>query len=81
MSVYKKILSFLSPREKRRGLLVLIMVIIMGVLETAGVASIMPFLSVLGSPERVQTNPLLSWGYESFGFDSLDEYLFASIKY
>ena len=67
----------LKPKEKRRGALVLGMVIVMALLETAGVASVMPFLSVLGIPEAVQTNPALAWAYESLGFDSVDGFLFA----
>ncbi|WP_291320540.1 hypothetical protein [Desulfonatronospira sp.] len=68
----------LKPKEKQRGALVLGMVIVMAaLLETAGVASVMPFLSVLGNPETVQTNPALAWAYESLGFDSVDGFLFA----
>ena len=55
-----KILFLLTPKEKRRGALVLGMVVIMAGLEVAGVASVMPFLTVLGDPEMVQTNPILA---------------------
>ena len=74
---YRKVLALLSRREKRRGALVLSMVIIMAVLETAGVASVMPFLSVLGNPEAVDSNPFLSTLYEGLGFASVDAFIFA----
>ncbi len=74
-STYRKALALLSPKEKRRGGLVLGMVIIMAVLETAGVASVMPFLSVLGNPEVVETNPALNAVYEGLGFTSVDGFI------
>lgn len=76
-NIYRKALALLSPKEKRRGGLVLGMVIIMAVLETAGVASVMPFLSVLGNPEVVETNPALNAVYEGLGFTSVDAFILA----
>ena len=76
-NTYRKALALLSRKEKRRGGLVLGMVIVMAVLETAGVASVMPFLSVLGNPEVVQTNPVLNSVYEGLGFTSVDAFILA----
>lgn len=76
-NTYRKALALLSRKEKRRGGLVLGMVIVMAVLETVGVASVMPFLSVLGNPEVVHTNPALTTAYETLGFDSTDAFLMA----
>ncbi len=77
LSTYRKALALLSRKEKRGGGLVLGMVIVMAVLETAGVASVMPFLSVLGNPEVVQTNPVLNTVYEGLGFTSVDAFILA----
>ena len=77
LDTYRKALALLSRKEKRRGGLVLGMVIVMAVLETAGVASVMPFLSVLGNPEVVQTNPVLNTVYEGLGFTSVDAFILA----
>ncbi|WP_018864895.1 ABC transporter ATP-binding protein [Thioalkalivibrio sp. ARh3] len=77
MGVYRKTLQLLTPAEKRRGALVLGMVMVMAVLETAGVASIMPFLSVLGNPDLVNTNPVLNYLYTGLGFASVDQFIFA----
>lgn len=73
----KKFLFLLSSRDKRRGTLVLAMMAIMALLETAGVASVMPFLGVLGNPELVHTNHFLASAYEAFGFQSVDTFLIA----
>ena len=60
MKTLKKAISLLTPHERKRGLLVLVLVIGMSLLETAGVASVMPFLAVLGNPEMLNTNPILN---------------------
>ena len=73
----RKILALLSPGERRRGALVMVMVMIMAALETAGVASVMPFLAVLGNPGIIDTNPVLAFLYERLGFASTDAFLFA----
>ena len=77
MSTFKKVLALLSPHERRRGALVMVMVIIMAVLETIGVASVMPFLAVLGDPEAIHNTAYLAAIYDFFGFDSAESFLMA----
>jgi len=72
-----KTLALLTPREKRQGALVFVMMIGLALFETAGVASIMPFLAVLGNPGLVESNPVLAWMYARGGFGSTDDFLFA----
>ncbi len=73
----KKVFFLLSRKEKRRGAMVLALVVVMAALETAGVASVMPFLSVLANPELVEENPALRAVYDRLGFRSVDSFLFA----
>ena len=47
----KKILSLLSAQEKNKFFLLLILVFIVAVIDTIGVASILPFIAVLTNPE------------------------------
>ncbi len=75
MTTVRKILELLTPQERRRGLIVLSMVLLMALIETAGVASVMPFLAVLGNPEVVQTNEQLSSVYDALGFESTRSFL------
>jgi len=75
LSTYSKVLRLLTPRERKRGALVLVMAVVMALLETAGVASVAPFLSVLGNPGIVETNPILSRLYDGFGFQSTNTFL------
>ena len=64
--------------ERRKGLLVLILVMGMAILETLGVASIMPFLAVLGNPEMIYTNTFLITIFDlakNFGITTPDDFL------
>jgi ATP-binding cassette, subfamily B, bacterial PglK len=71
-----KILALLSRDERRRGYLLLLMILAMALLDTVGVASIMPFMAVLGNPAAVETNRWLSAAYERLGFTDTGEFLF-----
>ena len=56
MSPITKIIELLTPRELKKGAYILFLVTIMALLETLGIASIMPFLAVLGDPSLIQNN-------------------------
>ena len=66
----------LSKTERRETLVLLAMILVMSLLDVAGVASILPFITILGSPELVDTNPVLSWAYNYFGFTARSEFFF-----
>jgi len=63
-----KLWLLFTPAEQRKGLGVLTLVVLMAMLETLGVVSVMPFLSVLGRPEITHENVWLSRLHEVFGF-------------
>ncbi len=73
----RKTLALLSPSELRTGAAVLSMMLLLALVETVGVASVMPFLAVLGNPDLVQSNPWLARAYEQGAFTSTDSFLFA----
>jgi ATP-binding cassette, subfamily B, bacterial PglK len=77
LETVQRALALLSPGERRRGALLLILVLMMAAIETAGVASVMPFLAVLANPNLVETNPTLLWIYQFLGFQSVDAFLIA----
>jgi ABC-type multidrug transport system fused ATPase/permease subunit len=60
LKTLKKAVALLTPHERKRGVLVLILVTGLALFETAGVASVMPFLAILGNPELLQTNSILN---------------------
>ena len=71
-----KVRTILTPAEQKRGLVVLLFMLVLALLETGGVASVMPFLAVLGNPALVETNPFLASVYRRGGFVSTDRFLF-----
>ncbi len=75
IDTFRKLLALLTPRERRRLGLVFLGVTGAALLEVAGVASVVPFLSVIGNPEMIEENALLNWLYSSLGFTSVDRFL------
>ncbi len=65
----------LEPRERKSGLLVLGLITLKGIGDTVGVATIMPFLSLLGNPELVETNPIANFFYTYIGFQTADSFI------
>lgn len=63
-----KLRSLFTADERRKGLWVLALIVCMAMLETVGVISIMPFLSVLGRPHVIYENYWLGRIYEAGHF-------------
>lgn len=79
MNTFKKVLFLPTKTERIRALFILIFLIIMAILEAAGVASVMPFLAVLGDPKLIETNNTLKNLYEfsaKVGVNDVDTFLF-----
>lgn len=72
-----KLLALFTPSERRRGVLVVLVMLTLAVVEIAGVASVMPFLAVLGDPTMIETNWLLAWLFDAGGFQSTEAFLYA----
>jgi ABC-type multidrug transport system fused ATPase/permease subunit len=72
---WRKLLSFFPARKRYRILALLISTTVSGLLAAAGIASIMPFIAVVTDPTLVVENEYLSWAYEFFAFNSLNQFL------
>jgi len=80
MQTLKKIYFLLTPYERKRAGLLLVMIFIMALLDAIGVASILPFMAVIANPEIIETNLLLNKMFKalaSFGVESNQEFLFS----
>ena len=77
LNTYLKLWAILDTRERRRALIVFALVLVVALVETGGVASIMPFIAVLSRPEVVETNHTLSTAYRFLGFRSREGFLLA----
>ena len=72
----KKIMALLSPQELKQAYLLLGMILIMALLDTVGVASIMPFIAVLSDPNVVNNNRYLHSIYIFLDFNTTESFLF-----
>lgn len=79
MQTFKKLFFLLSIDERKQAGLLLVLIIIMALFDTIGVASIMPFMAVLTNPEIVETNFFLKLLFEKsyiFGVENIDDFIF-----
>lgn len=79
METISKLLDLLSPAERKRAGVLMVMMLVMALLDMLGVASILPFIAVLANPALVETNPILSRAYQfsaNLGVASVDQFLF-----
>ena len=79
LQLFKKLILLLDKQDLKKASILLIMILIMGFLEMAGVASIMPFIGVLTNPELVYSNNILNHIYtysENLGIKNSFQFLF-----
>ncbi|GHU87845.1 ABC transporter ATP-binding protein [Spirochaetia bacterium] len=74
---FKLIPALLTAAEKRRLVLVLILLLVIGFIELVGVGSLGPFISVVSNPQMIHTNPYLSSVYTYFNFTSDSRFIAA----
>ncbi|MGQ0526455.1 MAG: ABC transporter ATP-binding protein [Alphaproteobacteria bacterium] len=77
VSTGAKIISLLDAREKISALGLLGLIVVTAVIETAGIASIVPFLAVMADPSIIERQPLLNAVYEFSGLADKQSFLFA----
>ncbi len=66
MKTFKKLFFLLSTQEQKLAILLVVMMTIMAMLETLGVASILPFMAVLTNPDLIESNIILSNIFQKF---------------
>jgi ABC-type multidrug transport system fused ATPase/permease subunit len=79
MKTFKNFFFLLNSYEKKRAGLLLIMIFIMALLDTIGVASIFPLVSVLTNQTLIETNLILKTAFEiskSFGIENNQQFIF-----
>jgi len=82
MNFQKKILYFLTSKEKKHAALLLIMVLIMALIDMIGVASIMPFIAVLTNPGIIETNSILNTIFKAsyiIGIENHTDFIFTLV--
>ena len=79
MQTFKKLLFLLTPHEKKRASILLIMISIMALLDMIGIASIMPFMAVLTNPGLIESNYILNTMFQNsdiFGVENNQDFIF-----
>ncbi len=66
----RKVLSLLDHSEKVQAAWLFALILVMAIVETAGVASIMPFIAVLADPDSVQRAGMMHDVYAALGFET-----------
>ncbi len=71
----RKILDLLTPRERRGFYVLVVIMLVAGLFEMFGVASILPFMAVLSDPSRIETNAFLARLFAGLGFESIQSFM------
>jgi len=74
-STIKKLREILTRREKMQVSLLLIAIIAMAFSQAVGVASVLPFISLVMDPSIVFDNRWLLLVYETFNFNSINRFI------
>jgi len=78
VKIIKKIFELLTPEERKKSYLLFVLILTMALLDTLGIASIFPFMSLLTNPELIETNILLNNLYTvavKFGVNNVDDFI------
>ena len=78
MNTLYKILYLLSTSERKQAAVLLFMILIMAILDTIGVASILPFMAILTNPDLIDTNIFLIAIFDffkKFGLENKQQFL------
>lgn len=71
----QQISSLLTKDEKLDGLRLLLLIIIMGIFDVIGVASILPFMTLASDPDFLESNQLMVNVYDYLNFDSYKSFV------
>ena len=72
----KELFKLLSPSQTNRFYLLQILVILMALTEIIGVASIIPFMALVGDMNQLQQNTIIAQVYKASGITSESHFVF-----
>ncbi|TPE45065.1 ABC transporter ATP-binding protein [Amaricoccus solimangrovi] len=68
IKTYRQMLEVMTPRERRGFYWQVLLLFVVGIFETAGVASVLPFMAVLSEPGSIHEGRILPRLYDGLGF-------------
>ncbi len=77
MKTVLKLISLFTPKERRRLIPLTAAVLLMSLLEVAGIGSFGPFMAVVADPSVIERQPLLTALYTAGGFTSARNFMIA----
>lgn len=75
LSTLRKFYFFLDSGSSAKLAFLLVVIVLMSLLEVAGIASIFPFLQLASNPDATLENRVLGWVKRTFTFDNHDDML------
>lgn len=72
-----KIWKLLTASERKKALIVGLLVLLAAVADAVGIASVIPFLTVLGDPSMIEENEVLKKAYTFLNFKNSQDFIFA----
>lgn len=75
IGTWKKICYIFDKRQKLKGALLFLVIIIGAFVELVGVSAVLPFISVVLEPQQIVQNPYLGAVYRALGFGNMNEYI------
>ena len=76
LKLIKQIVVLLNPSQRRRFYALQILVVIMAIMEILGVASIIPFMGLVGDMNQLQEDNILAQVYQASGLGSESQFVF-----
>jgi len=72
-----RVYALLDSDDRKKAIMIFISLLLMGVIEVLGIASIAPFMGVVTTPDLIHENEYLNIIYKYFEFSSTGEFTFA----
>lgn len=76
IKTFKNLLYLFNKTEKKRAISLIFLMIFSSLLEVLGIGMIMPFLSVLGDLDKIQSNNFYTFASTFFKFKTNKEFIF-----
>ncbi|WP_031482566.1 ABC transporter ATP-binding protein/permease [Maridesulfovibrio frigidus] len=71
----KKLLTILSPKDRKKFILLMLFTIFVSCIETVGISAVMPFIAVASDPALIETNKYYHYVYTFLGFQSPKDFI------
>lgn len=75
-----KLWVLFNAKEKKKFLILFVMLVIAAIFETAGIGLIVPFVGIVTNPTMIQEQPILSYIYQLLNFQSTNIFILFAVS-